>query len=275
MTALELLKAQFNGHVAFRERRPGVIQVVAPLFHEDGDMVDIFLDEPRNGSGKFRVGDHGMTLMRLTYTFDLDTENKQRIFHRILAENRIQEQDGRLYVEAELEQIYPAILHFAQTVAKVSSMQFFKREVIQSLFYEQLAEFIEEHLGPYNPRAHALPIPDHDEYEVDYQLYAGPRPVYLFGVKDSDKARLVTIACLSKASWSTRILRAAFPGRTAFALPARRTSNSRRWTISRIPARGSWSASALYKRRHENSTQPRSVSPLSEADYKMVTTRIT
>jgi hypothetical protein len=137
-----------------------------------------------------------MTLMRLTYTFDLDTENKQRIFHRILAENRIQEQDGRLYVEAELEQIYPAILHFAQTVAKVSSMQFFKREVIQSLFYEQLAEFIEEHLGPYNPRAHALPIPDHDEYEVDYQLYAGPRPVYLFGVKDSDKARLVTISCL-------------------------------------------------------------------------------
>ena len=137
MTGLDLLKQQFNGHVAFRERRPGVLQVLAPLFHEDGDMVDIFLDEPANGSGKVRIGDHGLTLMRLTYTYDLDTENKQRIFYRILSENRIQEQDGRLYIEAEPERLYPALLQFAQTVAKVSSMQYYKREVIQNLFYEQ------------------------------------------------------------------------------------------------------------------------------------------
>ena len=195
MTGLELLKDQFNGRLAFRERRPGTIQVLAPLFHEDGDMVDIFLDEPRNGN-KIRVSDHGMTLMRLTYSYDLDTENKQRIFNRILAENRIQEQDGRLYIETDPERLYPAILQFAQTVAKVSSMQFFKREVIQSLFYEQLAEFIEERLAEYNPRPHALPISDHDEYEVDYQFDVGPRPLYLFGVRDTDKARLVTISCL-------------------------------------------------------------------------------
>jgi hypothetical protein len=75
-------------------------------------------------------------------------------------------------------------------------MQFFKREVIQSLFYEQLAEFIEDRLAEFNPRARVLPIPDHDEYEVDYQFDAGPRPLYLFGVKDNDKARLATISCL-------------------------------------------------------------------------------
>ena len=131
MMELELLRQQFNGHVAFRERRPGVLQVLAPLFHEDGDMVDIFLDEPANGTQNVRVSDHGMTLMRLTYSYDLDTGNKQRIFNRILSENRIQEQDGRLFIEAEPDRLYPAILHFAQTVAKVSSMQFFKRVVIR------------------------------------------------------------------------------------------------------------------------------------------------
>ena len=68
MTGLDLLKQQFNSHVAFRERRPGVLQVLAPLFHEDGDMLDIFLDEPVNGSGKIRIGDHELTLMRLTRT---------------------------------------------------------------------------------------------------------------------------------------------------------------------------------------------------------------
>jgi hypothetical protein len=155
MTGLELLKQQFNGHVAFRERRPGVVQVMAPLFHEDGDMVNIFLDEPRNGTSKLRVGDHGMTLMRLTYSYDLDTVNKQRIFNRIL------EADGRLYIETEPDGLYPAILQFAQTVAKVSSMQYFKRE---------------EHLAGYNPRPGVLPIAGHDEYEVDYQFDAGPRP---------------------------------------------------------------------------------------------------
>ena len=75
-------------------------------------------------------------------------------------------------------------------------MQFFKREVIQSLFYEQLSECIEERLGEYSPRSRVLPIPDHDEYDVDYQFDAGPRPLYLFGVKDNDKARLSTISCL-------------------------------------------------------------------------------
>jgi hypothetical protein len=68
--------------------------------------------------------------------------------------------------------------------------------LIQSLFYEQLQECIEERLAEYNPRPRVLPVPGHDEYEADYQSDAGPRPLYLFGVKDSDKARLVTISCL-------------------------------------------------------------------------------
>lgn len=196
MNGLDLLRRQFNGHIAFRERRPGVVQVLAPLFHEDGDMIDIFLDEPGNGSNKIRIADHGLTLMRLSFNFDVDTENRQRIFNRILSENRIQEQDGRLFIETEPDQLYPAILQFAQTIAKVSSMQYYRREVIQSLFYELLEEFIEDRLAEYNPRPRTLPIPDHDEYEVDFQFEIGPRPLFLFGVKDNAKARLATISCL-------------------------------------------------------------------------------
>ena len=45
--------------------------------------------------------------------------------------------------KAEPERLYPALLQFAQTVAKVCSMQYYKREVIQYLSYEQLAEFVE------------------------------------------------------------------------------------------------------------------------------------
>jgi len=196
MNAMDLLKREFNGRVAFRERRPGVVQVLAPLFHEDGDMVDIFLDLAPDATGKVRVSDHGLTLMRLSFNLDVDTESRQRIFSRILSENSVQEQDGRLFMEVDPERLYPAVLQFAQTVAKVSSMQYYRREVIQSLFYEMLEQFIEENLAQYGPRPRTLPIPDHDEYEVDFQFDLDRRPVFLFGVRDNAKARLVTISCL-------------------------------------------------------------------------------
>lgn len=200
MNGLEFLKPCFNGHVGFRVRRPGVIQILAPLFHEDGDMVDLFVDLPEpgelgNGARKVRVSDHGLTLMRLSYGYDLDTPNKERIFARMLAENHIEERDGRLSIETDMNDLYPAILQFAQAVAKIGSMQYFKREVIQNLFYEQLGKFVEERLSEYRPSKQVLPIPDHDEYEVDFAFPLGPRPVYLFGVKDDSKARLVSIAC--------------------------------------------------------------------------------
>lgn len=196
MNPLDVLKTEFNGHVAFRERRLGLVQIVAPLFHEDGDMIDIFLDMHSNGDQKVRISDHGLTLMRLSYSFDLDTENKQRIFHRILSENRMQEEDGRIHMDTEPERLFPAVLQFAQTVAKISSMRHFRREVIQSLFYELLEEFIEERLAAFSPRRRVYPIPEHDEYEVDFQFDLSSRPIFLFGVKDDAKARLATISCL-------------------------------------------------------------------------------
>lgn len=196
MSYLELLREQFNNQVSFRERRPGVLQLVAPLFHEDGDMVDIFLEPANGGQENIRISDHGMTLMRLSYQFDIDTPNKERIFQRILSENRIGEEKGNLFLDVKPESLYPSVLQFAQAVAKVSNMQLFKREVIQSLFYELLTEFVEDALNKYSPRVKVLPIPERDDLEVDFEFSIKPRPVYLFGVRDSAKARLTTISCL-------------------------------------------------------------------------------
>lgn len=193
MNYLDILREQFNDCVAIRERRLGVVQLLAPLYHEDGDMVDIFLQE-RNGH--VRITDLGMTLMRLSYSFDVDTANKERIFHRILSENRVSEENGNLFIDTKPESLYPAILQFSQTVAKVANMRLYKREVIQSLFYEILTEFVEERLGSYNPRPDVLPISQRDDLEVDFSLETKPHPVFLFGVKDTAKARLVTISCL-------------------------------------------------------------------------------
>ncbi len=196
MTILETLRTEFEGHIGFREERPGIVQVLAPLFHEDGDMVDIFLDLPKTAGAPIRVSDHGMTLMRLSYSYEIDTPTKQRIFDRILSENGIEQERGRLYLETSMESLYPTLLQFAQTTAKVSNMQAFKREVIQSLFYESLGDFVSTSLLAYSPIEDYTPIPVRGDLEVDWCFTLNNRNVFLFGVKDNAKARLAALSCL-------------------------------------------------------------------------------
>jgi hypothetical protein len=200
MTVLDILNQQFNAQVSLQEKRPGVQQLYAPLFHEDGDMMDIYLDIPRNfeanGKKTIRISDHGMTIMRLSYSFEIDTTNKERIFNRILAENGVQEENGAIILDTPVESLYPAILQFAQAISKASNMRFFKREVLVSLFDEMLAEFITEKLSHYNPKSQVYPIPNRDDLEVDWEFRPNGVPLYLFGVKDTAKARLTAISCL-------------------------------------------------------------------------------
>ena len=122
--------------------------------------------------------------------------NKERIFQRIINENGIAEEDGSLYIDAKPQHLYPAILQFAQAVAKVSSMRVWRREVIHSLFFEQLSEVVFERLTKFRPMRDEHPLAGQDEYEVDYVFNHRPRPVYLFGVNGKQSCRLSVIAIL-------------------------------------------------------------------------------
>lgn len=192
---LEALKSQFNDRIRFVEKRPGIYQLMAPFYHEDGDMFEIYLEKKSENNG-IRISDHGMTLMRLSYEYDIDTPNKRRIFEKMLTENQVFERGGRIFIDTGLEQLYPSVMQFAQTVGKISNMRLFKREVIKSLFYELLEEFINDQLARFKPKSNVLPIPERDDLEVDYCFPEFPKPLYIFGVKDDTKARLTTISCL-------------------------------------------------------------------------------
>lgn len=197
MNYAELLSDGFNSHIDVREKRPGVMKLIVPLFHEDGDMVDIFLEELSDG--KVRISDRGLSLMRLSYNFDIDTENKERIFHRILNENHVSEDRGNLFVDVAPEQLYPAVLHFGQTVAKVANMGLYRREIIANMFYEMLEDKIRARLSDFAPRASVTPLPQREELVVDYALAEKfHTPVYIFGIKEKEtpKLRLTAVACL-------------------------------------------------------------------------------
>lgn len=202
MKVIEVLRQEFGNHFDLVEKRPNIQQIVAPLYHEDGDMLDIFLDIPKGADllpkQKIVITDHGLTLMRLSYSFELDTPNKERIFQRILTENGIAEEDGKLRLETTPESLYPALMQFAQTIAKVCNMRQFKREVLASLFEEMLDSFIEENLPAFKPQKAVFPLPNRDDLEVDWQFRTNGNsvPQFLFSVKGNSQARLAAIACL-------------------------------------------------------------------------------
>jgi hypothetical protein len=191
MNYKDVLSKQFNNRIKFVEKRPGISQLLAPLYYEDGDMLDVYIKEI-NGSS-FQVCDFGMSIMKLSYEYELNSENKLRIFNQILKDNLVENENGNLYINTGIEGLFGSIMQFSQCIAKISNMAYFKREVIKSMFYEMLDEEIDTHYSDkYKKRYY--PIPEHDEFEVDYFFEGKTRPVYLYGVKDNTKAKLVTIS---------------------------------------------------------------------------------
>jgi len=207
MELTETLTEQFNHHISLKKIRPNIQQLFVPLYHEDGDMVDIFLEENLGGE-TVRICDHGLTLMRLSYNHDINTPSRERILEKILSENGIKTLNGNLFIDARIEDLYSVILHFAQAIAKVSSMRVHTKEMVKSMFYEFLTEAITENLKGYAYDTHVTPLAQHQEFDVDFVINTPRRPIYLYGVNNSDKARLVTISCqafllsdLKFASW--------------------------------------------------------------------------
>lgn len=190
---IDAIKASFPDHVSVSQKRPGVFQLNLPLFHEDGDVVDLFLTTV---NGQHVLCDFGLTLQRLSYAYDIDTPNKELILEKILSENGLSEDNGNISMRTSAQTVFGDIMHITQAFARIGSMRYFKREMVESLFFELLDEFIETELQEFKPSKNVHPIPERPDLEVDYQFIPNGHPVYLFGVKDATKAKLATISCL-------------------------------------------------------------------------------
>ena len=189
---LQHIKSDFSERVSIKQKRPGIFQLYLPIYHEDGDMVDLFI-VPK-GKDRYSLCDYGLTLKRLAYSYDIDTENKETILQKIISENGLMEEKGNICLETSPETVYTDIMHLTQAYAKIGSMRYFKREVIENLFFEMLDEYIFSDLKDFSPQKKVMPIPERDDIEADYSFQPNGKPVYLFGVKDVSKARLATLS---------------------------------------------------------------------------------
>ncbi len=177
------------------ERRHGDYQLILPILHEDGDMLEIYLQESSNSSEKVRICDFGHTLMRLSYNFEVSTEARRRILDSIIFNNGVSNDGGNLYIETSLDKLYESVLQFAGCVQKVCNMSYWNREIIRSAFYDDLKNYITAELTHFDPVADRFPLPDFPN-SVDWSLTHNRRNFYVFGVMGNDKAKNVTISLL-------------------------------------------------------------------------------
>ena len=178
------------------QRETGDCQLIVPILHEDNDMVDIFLEDSPKGEGYIRICDFGLTIMRLSYTFDINTRTRKDIFKSILINNGVSNHEGNLYLDTPTHQLYESILRFAGCVQKVCNMRYWTRETVRSTFYEDLRDYITTGLTQFDPIQNMSPLEDYPVISVDWSLAYNSRTLYLFGVGGNEKAKSVAIFLL-------------------------------------------------------------------------------
>lgn len=185
------IKTIFNNKVDIIQKRPGIMQLYLPIFHEDGDMVDIYLEQKKD---KYYLCDYGKTLQRLSYEFDVDsTPVREATLDRLIAENGLSESEGNICMETRFETALSDILHVTHAYSKISSMRYFKKETMDSLFIEMLDDYIFAELLPFKPQKNIHPIPNKPEFQVDYTFTPNGHDVYLMAIKNQSQAKLAVI----------------------------------------------------------------------------------
>ncbi len=177
-------------------RRPDKYQLIIPILHEDGDMVDIYLQDSPKGEGHIRICDYGLGLMRLSYTYELGTDSRRKIFDSILVNNGVENDGGNLYLDTPIDLLYESILQFAGCAQKVCNMRYWSRELFRTAFYDDLRDYTIRELRQFNPAPDRSPLPSYDIISVDWSLTHNNRNLYLFGVHSNDKAKNAAIYLL-------------------------------------------------------------------------------
>lgn len=166
--------------------------IIRDLNNEMSTFINSMLD------GKIDICDFGLTLMRLSYTYDLTTRAKQTIFNKILRENGADIENGNIFISSSINNMYATIMQFVQLIAKISDMKQYQRLSQKSEFYNNFKDFILDSFKEFSPKANIIPIPDREEITVDYVLQqSNCKPIYLYPVSGNSKADLVVMSFIN------------------------------------------------------------------------------
>lgn len=176
----------------------GALRLSLPLVESDGDVVTVWLERALGG---WKIRDHGTTLMRLSYDMDIDLlDSGQRaiVVQRVLEEQDCALVNGELVASSDEPDLGRTLLSFGQAMVRLSDVQLWTRTRVASTFYDDLQRELERIAGADRVhRDYLVPgLANAESYPVDFSIDTGGRPFYVWGVPNTDKARIATIILL-------------------------------------------------------------------------------
>lgn len=201
------LRAQLSESISTLEIAPGTFQIMAPFYHADGDMVEIYVKPSYTDDNTVMITDKGMTWMRLSYTEDMKSESIKRQIESIVKTQRLELNDGEIMCQAPLQSLVSFVGYFAQSIAKVMSISAIDNKAKRSQFLEMFNTFVTEELGVFSPISNYSPIKEEEDYTVDFALKSSnDKSFYIYPVNNSAKAREVMANFLMFQKYSVNFL---------------------------------------------------------------------
>lgn len=191
----DILSRSLNNSFHLEEKRNNLYQIFVPLFHDDGDMMDIYIQP--NNDGTITICDYGNTLMRLSYTFEINSARREKILNSIISDNGGYLDDGNICIKTTPNLLFENVMQLSQIISQVDGMKLSRHRSVKSVFYDDMDEYIENNLQSFHPQKNILPIPSRDDLTVDYGLTVNNKPFFLFGILGNEKALSSVISILS------------------------------------------------------------------------------
>jgi hypothetical protein len=193
----ELLCEQWCSDLEIGQDTAG-IRLSLPLLESDGDSITVWVQQVVGG---WKLRDCGTAFMRLSYDMDTDLlqeGQRSRVLERILSEHQVTLEDGELTCHAEERELGGTLLRFGQAIARVSDIKMWSRARVANTFYDDLRSTLIDIVGTDRLLMdyEAPGVPDASSYKIDFAVLGPSRPLYIFGVPSSDKAKLATIVLL-------------------------------------------------------------------------------
>ena len=178
-------------------RPDGAVMLRTHFEFPDGDQFPIHVSEI--GIGGVRLSDRGHTLMHISYDHDVDAfldGTRGQILERIVGETGVDRDGGVFCLDTSIERLPEAIFNFGQALTRIYDLTFLSRSRVKSTFYDDLAEQLKNLIDEDKMQADYVPeeVPNPEAYLVDYKIEGKfGIPLFLYGVPNRDKVRLITI----------------------------------------------------------------------------------
>ena len=144
------------------------------------------------------LSDRGHTLLHISYSQDIESlYDGSRSVRReqIIKDNGVNDNDGVFSIESDEKDLAGDLFKFSQCLTQIYDLAYVSQERTEQTFYFELERILQSCINGSELQQNYIPSEDPKNlYSVDYHVKSRRnKSVYVYGIHNSDKARLVTI----------------------------------------------------------------------------------